>query len=212
VVGVVGDALYGSLEAEAPRPMVYLPQPATADRAMTLVARPSAASGASALASALRPAIWSVDPRVPLPIVQSLDDFVADALAPRRFNASLFTVFAALALVLSAVGVYGVMAHFVTSRRAEIGVRVALGASPRAVAAFVLRRGGAAAVVGLFAGIAGALACGPLLEGLLFGVRPADPATITVVTVLFCLVTLAASWLPARRAIRLDPVQVLREG
>ena len=210
VVGLVGDALYRSLEAEAPRPMVYLPQAATGDRAMTLVVRATAST--AAVASALRPAIWSVDRGVPLPVVRSLEEVVAADLAPRRFNASLFALFAGLALALSAVGVYGVMAHFVTLRRPEIGVRVALGASPRAIAAFVLRRGGAAAGVGLVAGIAGALALGPLLESLLYGVRPADPSTIAVVAGLFCLVTLAASWVPARRAIRLDPVQVLREG
>jgi predicted permease len=210
VVGLAGDALYGSLEAEAPRPMVYLPQAATGDRALTLVVRASGPPGG--VAGTLRPAIWSVDPTVPLPIVRSFEDVVAAALAPRRFNASLFALFAALALALSALGVYGVMAHFVTLRRPEIGVRVALGASPRAVAAFVLRRGGAAAAVGLLAGIAGALALGPVLESLLYGVRPADPSTIAVVAVLFGLVTLAASWVPARRAIRLDPVQVLREG
>jgi predicted permease len=210
VVGVAGDALYGNLEAAAPRPMVYLPHAARGDRAMTLVVR--TAASVRAVADAVRPAIWSVDRGVPLPVVRSLDDVVAEALAPRRFNASLFSLFAGLALALSAVGVYGVMANFVTQRRPEIGVRVALGASPRAIAAFVLRRGGAAAAVGLVAGTAGALALGPLLEGLLYGVHPADPTTIAVVALLFGLVTLAASWAPARRAIRLDPVQVLREG
>jgi predicted permease len=210
VVGVAGDALYGSLEAATPRPMVYLPHAARGDRAMTLVVR--TAGSARAVADTLRPAIWSVDRGVPIPLVRSLEDVVAAALAPRRFNASLFALFAALALALSAVGVYGVMAHFVTLRRPEIGVRVALGASPRAVASFVLRRGGAAAAVGLLAGVAGALALGPLLESLLYGVHAADPPTIAVVVAVFGLVTLAASWLPARRAIRLDPVQVLREG
>jgi putative ABC transport system permease protein len=210
VVGLAGDARYRNLDAETSRPMVYLPQAATGDRAMTLVVRTTVST--AAVAGALRPAIWDVDRGVPLPVVRGLEEVVAAALAPQRFNASLFAVFAALALTLSAVGVYGVMAHFVTLRRPEIGVRVALGASPRAVAAFVLRRGGAAAGVGLVAGVAGALALGPLLESLLYGVRPADPSTIAVVAGLFALVTLTASWVPARRAIRLDPVQVLRQG
>ena len=210
VVGLAGDALYRSLEAEASRPMVYLPQAATGDRAMTLVVRTTAST--AAVAGALRPAIWGVDRGVPLPVVRSLEEIAAAALAPQRFNASLFALFAGLALALSAVGVYGVMAHFVTLRRPEIGVRVALGASPRAIAAFVLRRGGAAAGVGLGAGMAGALALGPLLESLLYGVRPADPFTIAVVAGIFALVTLAASWAPARRAIRIDPVEVLRQG
>jgi predicted permease len=210
VVGVAGDALYRSLEAEASRPMVYLPLAATGDRAMTLVVRTTAST--AAVAGVLRPAIWGVDHGVPLPVVRSLEEVVAAALAPQRFNASLFALFAGLALALSAVGVYGVMAHFVTQRWPEIGVRVALGASPRAIAAFVLRRGGAAAGVGLVAGMAGALALGPLLESLLYGVRPADPFTIAVVSGMFALVTLVASWGPARRAIRVDPVQVLRQG
>jgi len=89
---------------------------------------------------------------------------------------------------------------------------MALGASPRAIAAFVIRRGGAAAGVGLVTGMAGAIALGPVLESLLYGVRPADPVTIAVVAGVFAFVTLGASWAPARRAIRLDPVQVLREG
>ena len=210
VVGLAGDALYRSLEAEASRPMVYLPQAATGDRAMTLVVR--ATGPTAAVARALRPMIWGVDRGVPLPVVRRLEDVVAAELAPQRFNASLFGFFAGLALALSAVGVYGVMAHFVTLRRPEIGVRVALGASPRAIAAFVVRRGGAAAGVGLVAGMAGALALGPVLESLLYGVRPADPVTIAVVAGVFAVVTLAASWAPARRAIRLDPVQVLRQG
>jgi len=210
VVGLAGDALYRSLEAEAPRPMVYLPLAATGDRAMTLVVRTPAST--AAVAGALRPAIWGVDRGVPLPVVRSLEEVVAAALAPQRFNASLFALFAGLALALSAVGVYGVMAHFVTLRRPEIGVRMALGASPRAIATFVLRRGGAAAGVGLVAGMAGALALGPLLESLLYGVRPADPFTIAVVAGIFALVTLSASWGPALRAIRVDPVQVLRLG
>jgi predicted permease len=210
VVGVAEDALYRSLEEETFRPMVYLPQAATGDRAMTLVVR--AIGSTAAVAGALRPAIWSVDRGVPVPVVRDLEEVVSEALAPQRFNASLFVLFAGLALALSAVGVYGVMAHFVTLRRPEIGVRVALGAPPRAIAAFVLRGGGAAAGVGLVAGMAGALALGPLLESLLYGVRPADPPTIAVVAGLFALVTLAASWAPARRAIRVDPVEVLRQG
>ena len=179
VVGLAGDALYASLEAEAPRPMVYLPQAATGDRVMTLVVRASGAS--SGVAGSLRPAIWSVDRSVPLPVVRSFEDVVAAALAPRRFNASLFTLFAALALALAAIGVYGMMSYFVTMR----SPRDRHPHGPRRLAArggpVVLRRGGGAAVVGLVAGIAGALALGPLLEGLLYGVRPADPSTIAVV-------------------------------
>ena len=210
VVGVAADALYGNLEAVAARPMAYLPHAAAADRTMTLVVR--TAGGSTAAADALREAVWSVDRGVPVPLVRSLDEVVAVALAGRRFNASLFALFAAMALALSAVGVYGVMAHFVTLRRPEIGIRVALGASPRAVAIFVLRRGGAAVGAGLVAGLGGALVLAPLLRNLLYGVDPGDPGTVAAVAGLFGALTALAAWSPARRAIRLDPVQVLREG
>ena len=210
VVGVVGNALYRDLEATEPRPMLYLPHAAAGERSMTLVVR--AAPGSFLGADSLRRAVWSVNKSVPVPEVESLEHVLSLALAERRFNASLFALFAALAVALAAIGVYGVMAHFVALRRPEIAIRVALGASPRAVAAFVLRRGGAAAAAGLVGGIAGALLLGPALRSLLYGVSPGDPGTIAAVAGFFGVVTAVAAWGPARRAIKLDPVQVLREG
>jgi ABC-type antimicrobial peptide transport system permease subunit len=156
--------------------------------------------------------VWSVDKTVPVPVVRRLDEVVSAVLAPRRFNATLFGAFAALAVCLAAVGVYGVMAHLVALRRPEIAVRVALGASPRAVASFVLRRGGTAVAAGLAAGIAGALLLGPVLRALLYSVRPTDPVTLAAVVGLFATLTVVAAWGPARRAIRVDPVEVLRES
>ncbi len=210
VVGVVGNALYRDLEAPETRPMLYLPHAAAGDRTMTLIVR--AAPDAGALADSLRQAVWSVDKSVPLPAVRSLEDVLSAALAERRFNASLFALFAALAIALAAVGVYGVVSHFVALRRPEIGIRVALGASPRAIALFVLRHGGTAVAAGLLGGVAGALGLGPALRRLLYGVSPGDPGTIAAVVALFGAITIAAVWAPTRRAMRLDPVQVLREG
>jgi predicted permease len=210
VVGLAGDARYGDMEAETARAMFYRPHAASGDRAMTLVVR--AEHAAAPLAASLRQAIHGVDKLVPVPSVRRLDDIVSEALADRRFNASVFGLFAALALALSAVGVYGVMAHFVTQRRQEIAVRVALGARPGAVAAFVLRRGGAAAAAGMAAGVAGALLLGPLLQGLLYRVGPADPPTLALVSGLFAALIAGAAWGPARRAMRVDPAVVLREG
>lgn len=210
VVGLAGDALYRDLGAPDRRPMFYLPHAWKIERGMTLVVRTTLPP--ATLAPVLREAVWSVDKSVPVPTVRSLDDVLTEALADRRFNASLFTWFAALAVVLSAVGVHGVVAHFVTLRRPEIGIRMALGATPRSIALFVVRRGGFAAVVGLAAGLAGAWALAPALRAQLYAIRPADPGTLAGVAAMFALVIAATAWVPVRRAQGVDPARILREG
>ena len=208
VVGVAGDALYRDLEAGERRPMVYLPY-ATA-RAMTLVVRE--APGAGPTSASLRDVVASVNRNVPVAVVRSLEDAVDDALAERRFQSTLCAGFASLGGLLAVVGVYGVMAHFVVRRRPEIAIRMALGATPGLIAGFVLRRGGASAAAGLAAGVAGALGLGPALASQLYGISPTDPTTVFAVASSIGVTAALAGWAPARRAMRVDPVRVLREG
>jgi predicted permease len=208
VVGVAGDALYRDLEALERRPMAYLPHAFADDRAMTLVMR----AGSPPTAAMLRDAVAGVDRDVPVSGVLRLDDVLDGALAERRFQGALCAGFASLGALLAVIGVYGVMAHFVVRRRPEIAVRMALGATPLAIAAFVARRGGAAAVVGLGAGVTCAVALSPVLAGQLYGIAPTDPTTIATAVGSIAAAAALAGWAPARRAMRLDPVRVLREG
>ena len=208
VVGVAGDALYRDLEASERRPMAYLPHALAGDRAMTLVIR----AGSPPTAAMLRDAVARVDRGVPVPGVSRLDGVLADALAERRFQMALCAGFASLGALLAVIGVYGVMAHFVVRRRPEIAVRMALGATPLSIVGFVARRGGAAALAGLGAGVAGALALGPALASQLYGIGPTDPPTLAIAVGCIAAAASLAGWAPARRAMRLDPVRVLREG
>jgi len=210
IVGIAGDALYRDLETSERRPMAYLPHAFRGDRAMTLVMR--AAPGSPPTAAMLRDAVAGIDRDVPVPAVRRLDAVLSEELAERRFQATLCAGFASLGALLAVIGVYGVMAHFVVRRRPEIAVRMALGATPRSIVGFVARRGGAAAVVGLGAGIAGALALGPVLASQLYGISPADPGTLAAAAGWIAAAAALAGWAPARRAMRLDPVRVLREG
>jgi putative ABC transport system permease protein len=210
VVGISGDALYRDLEASERRPLAYVPHAFRSDRAMTLVMR--AAAGSPPTAAMLRDAVARIDRDVPVPAVRRLDEVVSGELAERRFQATLCASFASLGALLAVIGVYGVMAHFVVRRRPEIAVRMALGATPRSIVGFVARRGGAAAVAGLGAGIAGALALRPVLASQLYGISPTDAPTLAAAAGGIAAAAALAGWAPARRAIRLDPVRILREG
>ncbi len=209
VVGVAGDAVYRDLEAADRRPFAYL-APSTADRAMTLVVR--VAPDAGPVGPRLREVVASVDKGVPVTNVQSLEDLLAGALAERRFQAALCAGLAGLGGILAVLGVHGVVAHFVVRRRPEIAVRVALGATPLSIVGFVMRRGGAAALLGLAIGVAGSLALGPALSSQLYGISPNDPGTVAAVVGVIAAAAAFAAWAPVRGAARLDPVQVLREG
>jgi ABC-type antimicrobial peptide transport system permease subunit len=141
-----------------------------------------------------------------------MDQVVAESTARSRFDTWLMTLFAGCALLLSAIGVYGLMAYSVQQRTAEIGIRMALGADEKSVRNMVLRQGMVLAVSGIAVGLVSSLWFARVLAGFLFGVAPRDPAIFTAVTLLLVGVAFVATWLPARRATRLDPVTALRHG
>jgi putative ABC transport system permease protein len=162
------------------------------------------------LLPSLREAVQSVDPDLPLYNVRKLETVVDENVASRRLSVSLLGGFAALALLLAAVGIYGVMAFAVSTRTHEIGIRMALGADPQGVMRLVLRQGARLALIGVGIGIAAALALTRVMAGLLFEVRATDPVTYAGVAILLAVVALAACYLPARRAMRVDPIVALR--
>lgn len=213
VVGVVGDVRHFSQEADL-QPEVYLPYPRNPPNWIQLVVR---ASGDPArLVPALRRTVVAVDPG--LPVVgeglwqgfATMDQFLAASRAPRTFNSVLLSAFAAMALLLALVGLYGIVSYLVVQRAHEIGVRMALGARPGDVVALVLGRSLRWCFWGVALGAAGAFALTRFIASLLFGVAPTDPATFLVVTLGLGLVTALASFLPARRAAGMDPMQTLR--
>jgi putative ABC transport system permease protein len=182
---------------------------------MTVVARakcaPSTAScNAAALVPAIRGVVWSFNPDLPVTQVQTMDEVIDAANAQPRFNLVLLAAFASIALVLAAVGVYGVMSYAVSRRTHEIGVRMALGAKPADVVRLVVRQGMSVALVGGAVGVVGALALTRLMTRLLYGVAPSDPATFAAVSGILVLVALVGSYLPARNAARVDPLLALR--
>jgi len=207
VVGVVGDMHRGGVTRD-PVSEIFLPLSQHPARGMDLVVRTSA--DPRGFAGAVRAAIRSADETAPVFNISTLEDALRDQLAPRRFQTLLLNLFACLAVILSAIGVYGLMHYSVTQRTHEIGVRMALGAQPLEVLRLVLGQGGRIALAGILIGVGGALSIGRVLSSLLFGVTPTDPVTFVVVTLLLCLVALAACYIPARRAIRVDPMVALR--
>lgn len=168
------------------------------------------ASDPTSLAASVVDVIHKVDPKLPVTKVLTMDNLLLDSVAPRRFSMVLVGIFASLALLLSAAGVYGVMSYAVAQRTREIGLRMALGALPRSVLGLIVARAIRLALIGIVLGIAGALALAHLLAALLYGVRPTDPATFAGVAFVLLLVALLACYLPAHRAMRVDPMVALR--
>ena len=158
----------------------------------------------------LKQMVWKVDPLIPVTKVRTMTEIMSVSLGERRFNALLIGIFAAVAVTLAAVGLYGVIAYLVEQRTQEIGVRMALGAQRHHVLSLVMRHGLALAAAGLALGICAAFAALRLLTSLLDGVEPTDPATFVAVTSLLLVVAAAATYLPARRAAGLDPSVALR--
>jgi len=207
VVGVLADVRHEGLETP-PRGVVYRPFAQDPRRfAFVAVRAPVDAGG---LVSALRREVASLDRGLAVHDVATMDRRLADAMAPRRFNTLLLGAFGLVALLLSAVGLYGVMAHAVTERTRELGIRIAVGAAPSQVRALVLRQGLVMAAGGAAIGAGAAVAASRALRGSLYGVGPTDAATFVVVPVLLLAVCAIACELPARRATRVDPAVALR--
>lgn len=207
IVGVVGEARYGSL-GDKPSPHVYLPYTQMTWGGMTLFVR--SGLDPAALTPAIRREVQAIDPDQSLYDVKMLGESLSESVAPRRHASALLGGFAALALVLAAVGLYGVMAYSVAQRTHELGVRVALGARSADVLKMVLGQGMLLVLIGTVVGLAAAAALTRLIESLLFGVSPTDPATFMVIVLLLVLVSLLACYIPARRATRVDPLTALR--
>jgi putative ABC transport system permease protein len=208
IVGVVPDLRQQGPETRA-YPEVYAPQAQVPQRQLALVARTS--GDPLALTAAVRTAVHSVDAGLPVERFRTLEQLVSATVAPQRFFGSLLTLFAALALALAAVGIFGVTSYTVAQRTREIGIRMALGADAGVVVRMIVLRGLRLAVVGGALGIVGALLLGRLLQGQLFEVSPTDPATLVAVVAILGAVVLIASWIPGRAATRVSPAIALRE-
>ena len=212
VVGIAGNIKHRALE-NADRPELYVPyrQPLFAGwtvRPMYVVARTSADPASTAAMA--RHEIARVDRDQPISDVRTMDERIGRSLSSRRFSTVLLALFAGLALTLAAVGIYGIVAYSVTERTHEIGVRVALGAQRRDVMAMVVGQGMTMTIVGAAIGVAASAALARLMSSLLFGVSAVDPATFVAIPLLLIAVALAACYVPARRATRVDPLQSLR--
>jgi putative ABC transport system permease protein len=207
IVGVVADARLVSLDTPA-RATLYWPVAQVPNEFMTLLVRSS--RGPGAVAGPVREAIASLDAELPVAKVAPLRDVMADSIARPRVVFLVIGAFAGTAVLLATFGLFGVLSYSVGQRLPEIGVRMALGARPRDVTRLVLREAGAIAGVGGAIGLAGALALAHVLERLLFETSARDPLAMASVVALVALATLAAAWLPARRASRVDPVRALR--
>jgi putative ABC transport system permease protein len=208
VIGVVGNQRERGLEAD-PTLTVYLPsygsQPGSVDFAIHTAGNPTA------LTPSLRSMLKEIDPNLPLYDVQTMDEIVSRSMAPRRFNMFLLSIFAGVALLLALVGVYGVLAYSVGQRTAEIGLRVALGATPRSVLALIVGQGMRPIMVGIAIGMAGAVGLSHFVSSLLFNVKPVDPLTYGAVALLVAVAALLSCYVPALRALRIDPVAALRQ-
>jgi len=207
IVGVVRDIKQNDLAAPI-APLMYFPATQRCWADAQLVVRTH--GDPAALKAVLQRAVVEVDPSQTIFLVRTLDEILGNALTQRRQQMTLLTMFAGLALLLTAIGIYGVMSYNVAQRTQEIGVRLALGAQPRHMLALVLRQGLGLTVLGVVLGLAGALMLTRLLRSLLFEVNPIDPLTFALVPLLLLGVALLACYLPARRAARVDPMVALR--
>jgi predicted permease len=211
VLTVVGVVANGRTDGpnQPYKPEIFVPIAQRPTRGVFVMIEPS--RDMLAASRAFSQALREVDPLIPVQRLTPIEESIGTAVALPRLYTTLVAIFAATALFLAALGVYGVMAYAVTQRQREIGVRMALGAEPRGIQRMVLRQGGTLAAAGLLVGVTLSMMLGQLLSNLLFGVTPFDIPTLVAVPTVLGVVTVVASWLPARRAMRLDPVAVIRQ-
>ncbi|HTI37734.1 MAG TPA: ABC transporter permease [Vicinamibacterales bacterium] len=208
IVGVVGDVKYGALDEESP-PEIYLPYDQHPVNAFTVAARTTARDPLTIVPS-LRRDVAGLDSLLPLDGISSLASLVDASIEGRRFTMILIVMFAVFAAALSAMGIYGVLAYLVSQRAKEVGVRLAIGASPSAVVWLFVREGLVLTAVGLTVGLAGALAAGHWIQAFLFDVTPADPATLAGAGCALAVAAVLATYVPARRAAGVDPTDALK--
>ena len=206
IVGVVKDTMQRQLGGE-PAAEMYLPFAQSPHRSMVLMIR---TTNPENVVSAIRRDVQALDPNLPLYGIRTMENVISESIAAARFRTSLLAIFAAVALVLAMVGIYGVMSYAVTQRTHEMGIRMALGARGLDVVKLIVRNGMSLALVGAIIGLAGAFAITRLMTGLLFGVSPTDALTFVLVTAGLLLVAMFACYIPARRATKVDPLVALR--
>jgi ABC-type antimicrobial peptide transport system permease subunit len=213
---VVGDTRNHGLDREV-NPEIYMPllQSRNIIGQMNLAVKVAAgqnnSTGLSSLAVAIRNQVRAVDPNEPVNRIITMDERLSNSVAGRRFQMLLLGVFAALALVIAAVGIYGVISYAVSQRTHEIGIRMALGAQASDVSRMVIWQGVRLALIGVALGLAAALALTRVMKNLLYEVSATDPATFALIALLLVGVALIASYMPARRATKVDPLQALRQ-
>jgi predicted permease len=208
IVGVAGDGKYNSL-GEDPKPAFYRPLFRNYSSSVSLVARTATADPQAAI-SGLRNELLRLDSTLPVYNVKTLTEHLSLPLFPFRMAAAVLGSFGVLAIVLAAIGIYGVMSYVVAGRTREVGVRVALGASRSNVLFLIMRQGMSLALIGLVVGLLVSFAVAQLLVKVLFGVSPGDPLTFAGVTILLASVAALACYVPARRAMKVDPLVALR--
>ena len=208
VVGVVGDLRERGYEL-AMKPAIYQPDAQAVRQTRDLIVR--TAGDPLSIAPSVRRVIAAADPEQPVTWVRTMDEMIDSDVADRRQISTLLVIFAALALLLACIGLYGILSYVVTQRRRELGLRMALGATAASVQRMVVMRGLIPATIGLVTGLSASLALTGLMQGLLYGVDAGDPWFLTGVVVLLGIVSASACWFPARRASRLDPMLVLGE-
>jgi len=207
IIGIVGDVRYDSLTDQA-EPTVYYPMPELTYSVMTLAIHTS--GNPAVIAPSVRGVLRETDADQPVSDVRTMDQVMGETLSRARFNTLLLGLFAGMAMLLAAVGIFGVMNYAVTLRTREIGIKMALGARPGQVLLFIMRQGLTLTLLGIGLGVAGSLALTRLMSGLLFGVKATDPVTFVSIVVLLTLVSAIACYLPARRAMKVDPLVALR--
>lgn len=208
VVGVVGDVKQGPLEeATVPHTYEYYAQ---LGAIQNLVVAVRSEGNPEALAAGLRAAVWGLDRQIAVDRIRTMDQVIGKSTAARRFNLFLIGAFSTLALLLAAIGIYGVLAFSVSERAHEIGIRMALGARASDVARMVIGQAMRVVGIGIFVGALGALLLGSFLQNMLFEVRALDPSTFAGVVIVLGVAAWAATYLPARRAMRVDPMVALR--